>query len=149
VIGFQKGVIRIMNKERKEDITAIKELLNQYVTSTNTGDFDLWMSLWADDGIQMPPNTPSRKGKEQIREGSKSTFDNMKMDIAIKSLEELEVHGDLGFTRCEYSIRLTPKAGGETIDAMPDGKVLTILRKQSDGSWKIAYDCFNSNVPPT
>ncbi|MHA1925626.1 MAG: YybH family protein [Candidatus Thorarchaeota archaeon] len=138
-----------MNKERKEDIAAIKELLNQFVTSTNTGDFDLWMSLWADDGIQMPPNARSKKGKEQIREVSKSTFENMKMDIAIKSIEELEVHGDIGLVRGEYSLRLTPKAGGETIDAMPDGKVLTILRKQSDGSWKIAYDCFNSNLPPT
>ncbi|MHA2058715.1 MAG: YybH family protein [Candidatus Thorarchaeota archaeon] len=138
-----------MNKERKEDITALKELLDQFVTSTNTGDFDLWMSLWADDAIQMPPNTPSRKGKEQIREASKSSFENMNLDITIESVEELEVHGDLGFAMGEYSMRVTPKAGGETIDAMPDGKVLTIFRKQSDGSWKIAYDCFNSNVPPT
>ncbi|MHA2356614.1 MAG: YybH family protein [Candidatus Thorarchaeota archaeon] len=138
-----------MNKERNEDVAAIREVLNQFVTSTNTGDFDLWISLWADDGIQMPPNAPAKMGREQIREVSKSTFENMKMDIAIKSIEELEVHGDLGFARGEYSLRLTPKAGGETIDAMPDGKVLTILRKQSDGSWKIAYDCFNSNMPPT
>jgi hypothetical protein len=30
------------------DITAIEEILNQYSDSCNSGDFDLWMSLWAD-----------------------------------------------------------------------------------------------------
>jgi steroid delta-isomerase-like uncharacterized protein len=44
---------------------------------------------------------------------------------------------------------MTPKAGGETIHAMRDGKALTLYERQSDGSWKIVYDCFNSNVPPT
>jgi len=107
------------------------------------------MSLWADDGIQMPPDTPARNGKEQIREGMKPVFDDMKLDIAIKSIEDVEVHGDLGLTRCKYTLKLTPKAGGETINAMPDGKALTLFRKQPDGSWKVAYDCFNSNVPPT
>ena len=28
------------------------------------------------------------------------------------------------------------------------GKYLTILKKQTDGSWKIYRDCFNSDVPP-
>jgi len=54
----------------------------------------------------------------------------------------------LGLTRCTYTLTMTPKAGGETINAMPDGKALTLLERQSDGSWKIVYDCFNSNVPP-
>jgi uncharacterized protein (TIGR02246 family) len=138
-----------MEKGRKEDITAIKDMLNQYAKGCNTDNFDLWMSLWADNGTQMPPDAPARKGKEQIREGMKPVFDGMKLDIAIKSVDDVEVHGDLGLTRCKYTLKLTPKAGGDTIDAMPDGKALTLFRKQTDGSWKIVYDCFNSNEPPT
>lgn len=149
VVGFQKGVEEGMDKERKEDITAIEDMLNQYAVGCNTGDFDLWMSLWADDGTQMPPDAPARKGKEQIREGMKPIFDDMKLDIDIKSVDSVEVHGDLGLTTCKYTLKLTPKAGGETINAMPDGKALTLFRKQPDKSWKIVYDCFNSNVPPT
>jgi len=42
---------------------------------------------------------------------------------------------------------MTPKAGGETIHAMPDAKALTLYERQPDGSWKIVYDCFNSNLP--
>jgi uncharacterized protein (TIGR02246 family) len=138
-----------MEKERKEDITAIKDMLNQYAKGCNTGNFDFWMSLWADDATQMPPDAPARKGREQIREGMKPVFDDMNLDIAINSVDDVEVHGDLGLTRCKYTLKLTPKAGGDTISVMPDGKALTLFRKQTDGSWKIVYDCFNSNVPPT
>lgn len=137
-----------MDEKRKSDITAIKEMLNQYSLACNTGDFDLWISLWTDDGVQMPPDTPARIGKEQIREGMKPAFDQMNLDIAI-TIEEAKVYGDLGLTRCTYTLKMTPKAGDETINAMPDGKALTLYERQSDGSWKIVYDCFNSNMSPT
>ena len=137
-----------MDEGRKSDTTAIKEMLNQYAVGVNTGDFDLWISLWTDDGVQMPPDTPARIGKEQIREGMKPAFDQMNLDIAI-TIEEAKVYGDLGLTRCRYTLKMNPKAGGDTINAMPDGKALTLYERQSDGSWKIVYDCFNSNMPPT
>ena len=138
-----------MDEEKKRVINAIKEMLSQYAYGCNTGDFDLWISLWADDGVQMPPDTPVRIGKEQIREGMKPAFDQMNLEIAITSIDEAKVYGGLGLTRCTYTLDMTLKAGGETIHAMPDGKALTLYERQSDGSWKIAYDCFNSNVPPT
>lgn len=131
-----------------DDITAINEVLPQYAVAVNTGDFDLWISLWTDDGVQMPPDTPARIGKEQIREAMKPGFDQMNLDITIHSIEETKVYGNLGLTRCTYTLKMTPKAGGETINAMPDGKALTLYERQSDGSWKIKYDIFNSNAPP-
>jgi uncharacterized protein (TIGR02246 family) len=140
--------ISCQKQDTEADIAAIKEMLNQYAVACNTGDFDLWISLWADDGIQMPPDTPTRIGKEQIGEGIKPAFDQMNLDIAIHSIEDAKVYGDLGLTRCTYTLKMTPKAGGETINAMPDGKALTLYEKQSDGSWKIVYDCFNSNTTP-
>ena len=138
-----------MDKEKKKDITAIKDMLNRYAIGCNTGNFEQWISLWADDGKQMPPDSPARIGIDAIREGMKPVFDDMNLDIAIKSVDDVEVYGDLGLTRCKYSLKLTPKAGGDALNVMPDGKALTLYRKQSDGSWKIVYDCFNSNVPPT
>jgi len=128
------------------DKAAVREMLNQYAVACNTGDFDLWISLWADDGVQMPPDTPARIGIEQIREAMKPAFDQMTLDMTI-TLEDTKVYGDLGLTRCEYTLDMTTKAGGEIIHTT--GKALTLYERQSDGSWKIIYDCFNSNVPPT
>ena len=132
----------------KTDIAAIREVLNQYAVGVSTGDFDLWVSLWADDGRQMPPDAPACVGKEQIRDEMKPAFDEMSMELAIISVEDAKIYGDLGLTRCIYTLKMTPKAGGETINAMPEGKALTLYERQSDGSWKIAFDCFNSSVAP-
>ena len=56
------------------DIAAINDLVNQYGATMNAGDLDLWISLWADNGIQMPPNAPAVIGKEQIRTENERMF---------------------------------------------------------------------------
>ena len=127
----------------ESDIIAIREMLNKYAVCMSEGDFDLWMSLWTDEGIQMLPYAPVRIGKKQIRARMKPAFDRMTLDLAINSIEDVKVSGDLGLTVCTYTMKMTPKADGDTINAIPDGKALTVYERQFDGSWKIAYDCSN------
>jgi len=149
IIALLLFIYSCQKQDTEADIAAIKEVLNQFAVACNTGDFDLWISLWADDGVQMPPDENSVIGKEQIREANKPGFDQITLDIAITSIEDVKVYGDLGLTHCNYTLAVTPKAGGETVIAEPDGKALTLYERQSDGSWKIIYDCGNSNVQPT
>jgi uncharacterized protein (TIGR02246 family) len=128
------------------DVAAVKEVLNQYAVAVNSGDLDSWISLWADDGTRMAPNTPPEVGKDVIGENAKPVFDTFDLDVTIH-IEEAQVQGDWGLIRSSYSLKLTPKAGGDEIVVEPDGKALTLVERQSDGSWKIIYDCFNTNVP--
>ena len=128
------------------DIAAINELWPQYAAAVTAGDMDLWISLWTDDGIQMPPDTPARIGKEQIRVAIQSSFNLYQWKMTINN-EEVRVAGDWAFSRGTYSFTMTPKEEGETIKGT--GKYLTILERQVDGSWKIAIDCFNYNAPPS
>jgi uncharacterized protein (TIGR02246 family) len=125
---------------------AINEVLNQFAVTINDGDFDKWISLWSENGIQMPPESPSRNGKAEIIDAMKPLFDQFFVEITIK-LQETKVYGNLGLTRCTYSVAITPKEGGDKIIAVPDGKALTLYEKQGDAIWKIVYDCFNSNIP--
>lgn len=138
-------------KEKTPDIEtekkAINEVLNQFAVTINDGDFDKWISLWSDNGIQMPPELPSRNGKAEIIDAMKPLFDQFFVEITI-NLEETKVYGTLGLTRCTYTVAITPKEGGDKIIAVPDGKALTLYEKQADAIWKIVYDCFNSNIPP-
>ncbi len=134
------------------DIAAIKEMVNQYAVACNTGDVELYMSLWADNGIQMPPDEPSRIGKEAIRAGTEAAFDMFDLDIAIAQ-EEVRVAGKWGFVRGTYTLILTHKT--EDLTIVVNGKALTVCKRQTDGwrpgpaaGWKIYIDCFNSNVPP-
>ncbi len=129
-----------------EDVTAaVNDIWNQYSSSLNSGDLDAWMSLWTEDGVQMPPGEPPVIGKDQIRARNGASLDQFTFSMAITN-EEVEVAGDWAFARGTYTATLTPKEGGEPIPI--DGKYMTILQRQPDGAWKIHRDIFNSNVPP-
>jgi ketosteroid isomerase-like protein len=72
------------------------------------------------------------------------------------------VTGDWGFDRGTYTITPTPKVAGEAaegasieqseigreLDYAQTGKYLWILKRQPDGSWKIARGMWSSNHPP-
>jgi uncharacterized protein (TIGR02246 family) len=133
-----------VEKGNKADLIAIKEMMKQFAVTINSGDFEGWISLWTDDGIQLFPGGPARIGKKEIRAGMKPAFDQFILKMEINN-QELSASGDLAFARGTYTEALIPKAGGET--EKYDGKYLTILEKQTNGSWKVARDCFNSNVP--
>ena len=84
-------------------------------------------------------------GKENILAGPKSRFPKLDIEIAIKS-EEIVVMGDWAYSRGTFTRSFTPKGSDQTF--YYDGKFLTVMKRQPDGSWKIFRDCFNSNTPP-
>ena len=130
------------------DVAAIKGVLEKYGACCRGGDFDTWISLWAERGVQMPPDSPAHVGVGDIRAAMEPAFGQMTLDLNVLSIDNAEIHGDLGLTRCTYSLRLVPKDGSEPIDAIPEGTALTLYDRQADGAWKISYDCFNSNIAP-
>jgi uncharacterized protein (TIGR02246 family) len=102
------------------------------------------MALWIEDGIQMPPGAPRRVGKTRIRAEMQPPLDRFDWQVAIQP-DEVQVLGDQAYAHGLYNFVLMPKEGGDAIEA--NGKFLTILHKQVDGSWKIAIDCFNYDAP--
>ncbi|HUX14103.1 MAG TPA: DUF4440 domain-containing protein [Spirochaetia bacterium] len=60
--------------------------------------------------------------------------------------EEVRTVGDLAFARGTIVAEKSPPDGAEK--QLIDSKFLTVFRMQTDGSWKIYRDCFNSNKPP-
>lgn len=128
----------------KADEAALVAMGDKYVENVNSGDVATYMTAWAEDGIQMPPNAPSVYGKDKIWQAMIPVFDNFYTKMSINT-EETKVTGDWGYARGTYLFDLTPKAGGDPIHV--DGKFLTIYQRQPDGSWLITRDCFNSNVP--
>jgi len=152
VTSHQDGEVRTFTFDNvrvvSPDVIAIEKVLNQYAVAVNTGDLELYLSLHTDDVVKMPPNAPATFGKEELRANMEPLFDDFTCEMTING-EETQVDGDLGYSWCTYTLSITPKAGGETIIAEPDGKALGIYKRQADGSWKLSHDCYNSNVPPT
>ncbi|UCE14590.1 MAG: nuclear transport factor 2 family protein [Candidatus Heimdallarchaeota archaeon] len=121
----------------------IENLWKEYASSVVAGDIDRWISLWVDDGIQMPPDAPPNIGIEMIRTSAKNMMENMPASKMVINSEEVREVGDWGFSRGNYWFETGPE--GETVRV--NGKFLTIWEKQDDGSWKIARDIFNFNAP--
>ena len=128
------------------DEKAIAGVWGAYEAALGDGDIDAWLALWTKDGIQLPPGEPSVAGFDALkaRNGAALGAFDVTMDI---NLEESVILGDFAYSRGTYTARFTPKAGGP---AMPvDGKFLSILVRQADGSWRIHRDMFNSNTGPS
>ena len=121
---------------------AINDIWKEYSASLNAGDISRWVALWTEDGVQMPPDEPAVVGKERIRARNQGVADQFRFDIGITN-EEVRTAGDWAFARGTYRASLTPKQGGKPIPI--DGKYMTILARQPNGSWKIHRDIFNSS----
>jgi ketosteroid isomerase-like protein len=52
------------------------------------------------------------------------------------SFAEIEVFGDWAFARGSVEYQATPKTGGDAIQQ--SGNIIYLLKKQTDGTWKIA-----------
>ena len=101
------------------------------------------LSLHADDIVKMGPDAPATYGKEELRASTKPLFDNFTIEMDYNR-EEIQVNGDWGFARGTFTATMTPKAGGGPL--YMDAKTLGIYKGQADGSWKLARNCFNSNI---
>ncbi len=127
------------------DVEAINQLPATFAAALNAGDLDGIMAGFTDDAVRMPPNAPAIIGKESIRSLMQTNLEQNTYQLD-NPPEEVQVSGDLAFARGTYTVTVTPKAGGESIQL--EGKYLVIFQKQPDGSWKAARDIWNSNNPP-
>jgi len=124
---------------------AVLDVWVTYSATVNAGDVDGWIALWDDDGVRMAPNAPAARGKQAIRESVSGVFLSVDFEEFTINNEEVQVSGDFGFARGNYSF-VTVMAEGDPVPF--EGKYLTIFKRQPDGSWKAYRDCFNSNTPP-
>jgi uncharacterized protein (TIGR02246 family) len=119
------------------DVAAIKALFDKHAAAFNAGDAAAVMALFTDDGVLMPPDRAPLTGKEGIRWGLRTAFGLYAAKISAEA-PVIEVAGDRAFARRKYTMTLTGKTGGAEMDLVANW--LDILKRQADGSWKIALE---------
>ena len=127
------------------DLRAIDLVREAHVAALNSGDAGAWTALFADDGVQMPPNAPANVGKAKIAAWSAGLLGPFQVQFAL-AVEEIRVLGEWALERGAYSIGLNAKAGGP---AMKDaGKYITVYQRLPGVGWRMARDIWNSDSPP-
>ena len=127
------------------DLKAIDSVRDAHVAAVNAGDARAWAEQFTDDGVQMPPNMPANVGRSAIESWSKGFMDLFGLEFAL-SVEEVRVLGKWAFERGIYTISLSPKSGGPPMQ--DEGKYITIYKRKSGESWRMARDIWNSSNPP-
>ncbi len=128
-----------------EETAAVSEIFEEYSASLLAGDTDRWISLWTEDGVQLPPDAPMVVGRSAMLVDLSNWLVTTTVTIHLINTQEVQVAGDWAYASGTYVASFELKAGGPPVEI--DGKFFTIFKQQPDGSWKIHRDIFNSNVP--
>lgn len=130
-----------MERTEKDNdaLDAIRELHEKDIGASKARDFDTLLSLWTEDGVLLEPGKKPLIGIDAI----KAYMDRQKevsRTYAIKKYEhrweEIKVIGDWAFEWGYFDAEGEVTGTGELIAQR--GKLLRLLQKQKDGSWKVA-----------
>jgi len=98
-------------------------------------------SAYDEDAIVMPPNGPAVHGRAALLaflEAFPPFSDHRQESL------EMDGSGDFAYLRDVYSVALLPPG---IPPFQETGKVITIWRRQVDGSWKVYREIWNSDSP--
>jgi uncharacterized protein (TIGR02246 family) len=116
----------------KEEIEKVKAA---WIAAVRDGDVGRLLGMVTDDVVAMHPGGKTTHGKQELAEDFRRFFAKFRMDQAAIS-EETVVAGERAFDRARVSTKVMPIAGGEP--SQVNSEVIVILRRDTDGPWKLA-----------
>ena len=123
--------------------SALMETSREWSEVAATGDLDATLSYWADDAVILSPGQPPIRGKDAIRSYVEATGSIPGFRIRWEPLEaHVSADGDMGYLIERNQITFQDSTGATIVDS---NKVVTVWRKQEDGTWKNVVDAWNSD----
>lgn len=124
----------------------IRQASQAWARAAKAGDADRLASLYTDDAVLMPPGSPAVHGRRAIREylAAMPAFDRV-----VLTQEDVEGRGDLAYVYGTFSLTVLAVPGDTASAVTEEGKFLEIHERQSDGSWPMVVDIWNSSSAPT
>lgn len=137
VLGASAGVAlwALENPSEQEARMAIERLHQQDVRATLSGKADDLAKLWDSEAVRIGPGGPAEVGKAAIYAGDKREEANGFVGKTLcyrPEIKDLQIAGDWAFEWGYFSYKNSGDAKAVR------GKVLRVIRKQPDGSWKFA-----------
>jgi uncharacterized protein (TIGR02246 family) len=122
--------------------TAIEANTKQFVEAFNKGDAAAVANMYTMDARVLPPNAEMVEGRGNIQKFWQGA---MTAGVKMVSLEtvHVETQGNVAVEVGRYTTT-NPGAGGTT--TTDKGKYVVIWKREG-GSWKLAVDIFNTNIP--
>jgi ketosteroid isomerase-like protein len=122
----------------EDDVRAIRALNQRHIDAVLSSDMEAVISMWSDDFTVLPPAGPILRGRllnaDIVQKGTAQiqAFEALEY---IEDFEEIKVGGDYAFEWGTYRGSSRPRSGGDLVTYA--GKLIRILQRQPDGSWKM------------
>jgi len=125
-----------------EDVAAITQMHDRLFEAVVEGDWSV-LNAYMEDGVAMPPNHPAVEGREAIIEWNRA----MPAEFVAGggTPDAIDGRDELAYLRGNFWYDMRFEGQPELVRY--EGKLIWILRKQSDGTWLLEAAIWNSNLP--
>lgn len=131
--------------DTQADVAAINTVREREITLVSAGKMDSLLALYTSDVQFMPPGEDAVSGQDGLRKWFEATLAQAALSGRYTS-SNVTVSGDLAVDQYTGTLTATPKSGGAASEEHLKG--FHIMKRQADGTWKIAQDLWNTDAPP-
>lgn len=125
------------------------EALNQHdIDAALAGDIEAVFSQWTEDFVVLSAVGPIIRGRAAnmaLAEEGRDRLHAVEPLSYVVDFEEINVVGDFAFEWGTFKGTMRPRGGGDVTSF--SGKLMRILHRQPDGSWKM-HRTMATNDPP-
>lgn len=132
--------------DQKRESESLMKLSREWSAKVATAPMDEWIDFWADDAVMMPPGLPALRGKAAIRQYVEAAGKLPGFQIRWEPESAfVSQSGDLAYM-FERNVTTVNDPQGNPVTT--HGKVVTVWRKDADGSWRNVVDMWNEAPRP-
>jgi len=124
---------------------AVRRITQEWVLACNTKHLDDLLELYIADALVLRSNYPPVRGAAAVREFFFGALDAGLGEVEIEPLR-IDVAGELAYEAGRFKA-LVPSATGKRREER--GKYVWVCSRQSNGEWKLAVDCWSSDLALT
>lgn len=130
------------------DRRAIEELHRRDAEAARRGDFATLRELMTDDAVAMPPGGGFQRGRVELDKASKAmeaSFDEVEVVDYALDFEEVLLLGDHAVEWGTITGAMRPRGSGD--EPQPYAyKVMRVLLRQPDGTWRVHRTIWNESA---
>jgi uncharacterized protein (TIGR02246 family) len=141
------GTITMASSAQSESTTdaAITRTMMRYQDALNASSTPQVMQLYTQDGVFMPPDREPAVGRTEVQQAYDAVFKRITLQVKFHIEEIVQMSPDWAFVRTNSAgTQITHATNAKTAEANSE---LFILRKESDGVWRIARYTFSPSNP--
>ena len=126
----------------REEDEAVKDIILEALDVIRSDDFDRYFDLFTEDAVWMMPSSFKDVDQDEARSFYRFTR-KFKFDQET-AVDEVVVSDDWAYVRVSFEGYLRSKVDDGSLPLRSVSRHIWILKKQVDGSWKIARDIWNT-----